>query len=79
LTANETPTETTFKQVRCGESEKVEMPLLCPGVCKGEGNCSFNFKFEILYVGSKISVAHSKVTVAPWKVDVPLGGPYGPH
>ena len=31
----------------------------------GEGNIRFNLKFEIFYVRSEISAAHSKTTVGP--------------
>jgi hypothetical protein len=59
------PTEIRLNQIRCGKSNKIQLCRLHWGGCEREGNLWFNFKFEIFYSGSEVSVAHSKITVAP--------------
>jgi hypothetical protein len=44
------------------KSNTIEFGLL--RIYKGKGKLLFNFKFGKFYLGSKILVAHSKVTVA---------------
>jgi hypothetical protein len=59
------PTETRFNQTGCGKSNKMYLCLLCCGGSRGEGKNRLNFKFEILYSGSEVSVTYSKVIIAP--------------
>jgi hypothetical protein len=45
------------------KNNKIQHYLLCCRGCRGEGNLSFNFKFEILDSGSDVLVVYSEVTV----------------
>ena len=59
------PTETKFSHIICGKSNKIQLWLLCCGGCRGGANLRLNFKFQIFYSDSEVSVAHSKVTAGP--------------
>ena len=65
LTTIKSPNRNQIQPIRSRKSNKMQLCLLFCGVCRVEGNLWINFKFEVFYSGSKISVTHSEVTVAP--------------
>ena len=48
-----------------GKGIKIQLPFVCRGGCRGEGKPWFNFTFEIFFSVNKVSLSHSKATVAP--------------
>jgi hypothetical protein len=44
------------------------------GGCGGQGNLFFRFGFEIFHSGFYVSLAHSRDTVANWKLGVAIYG-----
>jgi len=59
------PTEIGFNLTRCGRSNNIGFFLLCCWWWRAEGRFWFNLIFEIRCSGRQLSVAQSKVTVAP--------------
>ena len=71
------PPETRFNHTRCGESNKMQLYLLCCGGCRGERNIWFTFNFEIMYSGSEVSMAHSESTMSLINLRHFSSGPLG--